>query len=91
MTGAVCRLLDALSKAIETCELTLRMHAAASNRNPLQKLGYTMLIEGLLAAALLRHGEVCRVCNVLKLHGSCNKIRAALVLQEHTSCFAAAR
>jgi len=50
--------LETLRSAIETCGLTLRMHSAASTRNPLQKLGYTMLTETLLAAALLRHGEV---------------------------------
>lgn len=49
--------LETLRGAIETCALTLRMHSAASTRNPLQKLGYTMLTETLLAAALLRHGE----------------------------------
>ena len=54
----VCSQLETLRGAIETCALTLRMHSAASTRNPLQKLGYTMLTETLLAAALLRHGEV---------------------------------
>ena len=54
----VCSQLETLRGAIETCVLTLRMHSAASTRNPLQKLGYTMLTETLLGAALLRHGEV---------------------------------
>ena len=56
--GMVCSQLETLRGAIETCTLTLRMHSAASTRNPLQKLGYTMLTETLLGAALLRHGEV---------------------------------
>ncbi len=54
----VCSQLETLRSAIETCQLALRMHTAASTRNPLQKLGTSMLIETLLAAALLRHGEV---------------------------------
>ena len=58
LCGMICSQLETLRSAIETCGLTLRMHSAASTRNPLQKLGYTMLTETLLAAALLRHGEV---------------------------------
>ncbi|DBA73380.1 hypothetical protein WJX77_008649 [Trebouxia sp. C0004] len=49
--------LETLRSAVESCRLTLRMLSAATMRNPLQKLGYTMLTEILLAAALLRHGE----------------------------------
>lgn len=53
-----CRLLEALDRAIQTCELTLRMHAATNNRNPLQKLGYTMLMESLLCTSLIRQSKV---------------------------------
>ncbi len=64
LCGMVCSQLETLRSAIETCGLTLRMHTAASTRNPLQKLGYTVLTETLLAAALLRHGEVGPALNL---------------------------
>lgn len=55
-----CRLLEALTTALNALEMTLGMHASAREGfcNPLQKVGLTLLLKKLIHATLSIYGEV---------------------------------
>lgn len=50
--------MAALDSAIETCELTLRLHSGVNIGNALQRAGITLLLQKLLTAALQHRAEV---------------------------------